>query len=74
MDSGQSTAESHELQQVLTISEENLPAECIIHLEIVGHPPKYIFICELAEKIQSNQCSSAGTHNDSNFQVSISNS
>ena len=71
MDGGQSTAESREPQQILTIPEENALAECITRLAIVGHPPKHAFIRELAEEIWFNRRGPAGTHNDSNFQVSI---
>src|SRR2546423_15337421 len=50
---GKSTTESRESQQILTIAEENVLAECITHLTNVGHPPKHVFICELAEEIRS---------------------
>ena len=51
---GKSTAESHEPQQILTILKENMLAECITHLTIVGHPIKYVFIHKLVEEIQSS--------------------
>ena len=54
MDSGKSTTESRESQQILTISKENALAECITHLAIVGHLPKHAFIQELAEGIRSS--------------------
>ena len=51
MDGRKPTAKFHELQQILTIPEENALAKCITHLAIVGHPLKHIFIHELAEEI-----------------------
>jgi len=51
MDGRKPTAKFHELQQILTIPEENALAKCITHLAIVGHPLKQIFIHELAEEI-----------------------
>jgi hypothetical protein len=53
LDGGNSTTESRESQQILTIPEENALAECITCLAIVGHPPKHPFIRELAEEIRS---------------------
>jgi len=53
MDSGKSTAESCESQQILTIPKENVFAECITRFTIVGHLLKHPFIYELAEEIRS---------------------
>ena len=73
IEGGKSTAESREAQQILTIPEENVLAECITRLVILGHPLKHAFIRELAEEIRSNRA----THNDSSdpiFHISIGNS
>jgi len=55
MGGSKSTAESHEWQQILTISEENAFAECVTRLAILEHPLKHPFIRELAEKIRSSR-------------------
>ena len=48
---GKFIAESHEFQQIFTISKENVLAECITRFSIVEHSSKQAFIPELAEKI-----------------------
>ena len=47
MSSGKSKAESREPQKILTISEENMLAECITWLAILKHPLKHTFNYEL---------------------------
>ena len=54
MNGGKSTAESHKPQQILTIPEENVLAECITHLAIIGHLLKHAFIRKLDEEIWSS--------------------
>ena len=62
MNGGKSTTESHEPKQLLTILKENALAECITRLAIVGHPPKHVFIHELAEEIQSSCLQAQNDH------------
>ena len=54
--------ESRGPQQILTIPEENVLAECITHLTIVGHPPKHAFIRKLAEEIRSSRLQAQNDH------------
>ena len=69
MHGGKSTAESREPQQILTIPEEHVLAECIRRLAIVGHPPKHAFIRELAEEIRSNRLSQNEPPSKINFPI-----
>ena len=48
-----SRAEAHEIQQMLTKSEEKVLGKWITHLTATGHPARHQFIREMAEEIRA---------------------